>query len=83
MTTKGQLISKCLLGIFNSSKKRAKQFALTMMVPQVELFSFVVLEELKPPKRHFEINWPLEESMDVILKFKFGAGGCTTIKSWK
>ena len=29
------------------------------MVPQVELFSFVILGELKTHKRHFEINWPL------------------------
>ena len=31
----------------------------TTMVPQVELFSFIFLEELKTPKRHFKINWPL------------------------
>ena len=30
------------------------------MVPQVELLSFVFFGELKKPKRHFEINWPLE-----------------------
>ena len=30
------------------------------MVPQVELFSFVLLEEMKTPKRHFEINRPLD-----------------------
>ena len=39
--TKGQLISKCLFGIFNSSKKGTKKFDLTTMVPQVEFFSFV------------------------------------------
>ena len=38
---KDQLISKCLFGIFNSSKKRTKKFDLTAMVPQVKLFSFV------------------------------------------
>ena len=32
---KGQLISKCLFGIFNSSKKRMKKFNLITMVPQV------------------------------------------------
>ena len=49
--TKGQLISKCLFGIFNSPKKRTKKFDFTTtMVPQVEL---------KIPKRHFEINRPL------------------------
>ena len=41
---KGQYISKCLFGIFNSSKKRAKKFDLTTMIPEVELFSFVFLE---------------------------------------
>ena len=29
------------------------------MVPQVELFSFIFLGELKTPQRHFEINRPL------------------------
>ena len=33
--TKGQLISKCLFVIFNSSKKQTKNFAFTTMVPQV------------------------------------------------
>ena len=70
---KGQLISKCLFGTFNSSKKPTKKFDLPtiltsvlkisittafgklifgtdVMVPQVELFSFVFLEELKTPK---------------------------------
>ena len=36
---KGQLISKCLFGFFNSPKKRTKKFDFTTMVPQVELFS--------------------------------------------
>ena len=38
---KGQLISKCLFGIFNSPKKRTRKLDFTTMVPQVELFSFV------------------------------------------
>ena len=38
---KGQLISKCLFGIYNSSKKQTKQFDLTTMIPQVKLFSFI------------------------------------------
>ena len=37
------------------------------MVPQVELFSFIFLGELKTPKRHFEINWPLESRDACIL----------------
>ena len=52
---KGQLISKGLFDIINSSKKRTKKFDLTM-IPQVDLFSFVFWKNLKTPKRHFEIN---------------------------
>ena len=53
---KGQLISKCLFGIFNSPKKRTKKFNFTTMVPQVDLFFVHFLGELKTPERHFEIN---------------------------
>ena len=41
MLHKGQLISKCLFCVFNSSKKRTKKFNLTTIIPQVELFWFV------------------------------------------
>ena len=41
---KGQLISKCLFGIFNFPKKRTKKFDFTTVVPQVELSSFVFWE---------------------------------------
>ena len=44
IASKGQLISKCLFGIFNSPKKRTKKFDFTTMVPQIELFSFVFWE---------------------------------------
>ena len=30
------------------------------MIPQVDLFPFVFWKKLKKPKRHFEINWPLQ-----------------------
>ena len=56
---KGQLISKCLFGIFNSPKKRTNKFDFTTMKPQVDLSSFVFWRKLKTPKRHFEIHWPL------------------------
>ena len=57
---KGQLISKGLFAILNSSKKRTKTFDLTTMISQVDMFSFVFRKNLKTrPKRHFEINWPL------------------------
>ena len=59
-SSKGQLISKCLFGILHKLPKiQTKKFNLPTMVPQVELFSFVFLEELKTPKRHFEVNGPL------------------------
>ena len=36
----------------------------------VEFFSFLFLEELKIPKRHFEINWPLlrKEFQPIVNK---------------
>ena len=40
-SAKGQLISKFLFDIFNCPKKRTKEFDVTTMVLQVELFSFV------------------------------------------
>ena len=54
--SKGQLISKCLFGIFNSPKKRPKNFDFTTIVLKVELFSFVFWENWRHQKRHFEIN---------------------------
>ena len=56
---KGQLISKGLFGILNSSKKRTEKNS-TTMIPQVELFLFVLWKNWRhQKKRHFEINWPL------------------------
>ena len=52
------LVSKCLFGVFNSSKKWTNKFSFTTMLPHVDLFSFIVWNELKTPKRHFEITWP-------------------------
>ena len=51
--SKGQLISKGLVGILNSSKKRTKKIDL---IPQVDLVSFILLEDLKTPKSPLEIN---------------------------
>ena len=53
--TKGQLSSKCLFGVFNSPKKRKKQFDLRYHSSKVEFF-VGFLGELKILKRHFEIN---------------------------
>ena len=50
---KGQIISKWFLVSWISSKKRTKIFDFTTMIPQVDLFSFVFLEEIKDTKKPF------------------------------
>ena len=50
---KGQLISKCPFGIFNSPKKRTKKSNFTTIVPQVELFSFVFFWRIEDAKKTF------------------------------
>ena len=50
LSAKSQLISKCLFGIFNSPKNQQKKFDFTIMVPQVELFSFVLWENVRKQK---------------------------------
>ena len=50
LPSKRQLISKCLLDIFNSPKKGTKKIKFTTMVPQVELFSFVFWENSRQQK---------------------------------
>ena len=55
--SKGQLISKGLFGILNSSKKWTKK--LCIMIPQVDLFLFIIWNNWRHTKIHFEINWPL------------------------
>ena len=42
--------------VFGVSKTRTKEFDITTMVPQVDLFSFVFWRKSKTPKNHFEIN---------------------------
>ena len=37
-------------------QKRTNKFDFTTMIPQVDLFSFI-LEEINNPKNHFENNW--------------------------
>ena len=49
--SKGQLISKGLFGILNSSKERTKNFIITTMIPQVDLFSFVFWKNLRHTER--------------------------------
>ena len=68
---KGQLISKCLFGIFNSPKKQTKNLNFTTVVPQgssrIVFVHFLV--ELKTPKRHFDINWPLLIPWSTVHSF--------------
>ena len=51
---KGQLILKCIFGVFNSPKRWMK----TICSSKVELS----LGELKTPKIHFKIKWPLSSA---------------------
>ena len=54
---KGQLISKCLLGNFNSPKKRMKKFDFTTMAgTSSQIIVVCFLGELKTQKRYLEIN---------------------------
>ena len=70
--TKGQLISKCLFDVFNSSKKNELEnhnFCPSLLGQK---FFVRFLEELKKPKRHFEINRPLisvKKKCDYFSKF--------------
>jgi hypothetical protein len=48
--SKGQLITKCLFGVLNSSKKQTKKFDLTTMISQVEFFLFVFWKNSKHRK---------------------------------
>ena len=59
--SKGQFISKCSFGVFNSSKNKQKQFGLRDHSTVSWIFFVRFLEELKTPNGHFEINWPLEQ----------------------
>ena len=56
---KGQLISKCLFGVFNFSQKTNENMSTWGIVVVKSNFFVRFLRELKMPKRHFENNWPL------------------------
>ena len=55
-SSKGQLISKANYQAVNSSKKRTNEFVFTTLWHVFVRF----WKKLKTPKRHFEINWPLQ-----------------------
>ena len=54
---KGQIISKCLFGVFNFPPKN-EQKQVNLEVSQYSKIEFVrsLLEEIDDPKNHFEIN---------------------------
>ena len=54
-SSKGQMISEENLCVFNSSKKRTKNFGPSRLGQKFE-FSRLFLEELEAPKFLFEIN---------------------------
>ena len=70
LSDRDQLISKGLVGILNSSKKRTKKFDLqyydTMTYDTSGRLVFVCfLEELRTPKSPFEIRGPLRLAQDL------------------
>ena len=67
--TKGQLVSKCLFVVFNSPKKQTKKIALRYHGSKLNFF-VCLLGELKIPKRHFEINWPLKKNTFLLRHSK-------------
>ena len=66
--SKGQTKSKWFFQTDVSSKNRTNEFDFTTMILQVDLFSFVFWKKLKTPKRHFEINRPLEKKKILFFK---------------
>ena len=76
--SKGQLISKGLVGILNSSKKWTKKFNLQYYDTSGWLVFIRFLEELKTPKSPFEINWPLKMYFDeyILIKDVIVKAGC-------
>ena len=63
---KGQLIWKCLFGVFNSPKKTEKFNLNTKYGTSSWIILVRFLELLKIPKRHFEINW--HSALSVCFK---------------
>ena len=63
---KGQLISKCLFGVFNSPKKmNENNLSWGTIVVKSNIFVHF-LGKFKIPKRHFEINWPLASTDEAV-----------------
>ena len=69
--TKGQLISKGLFGILNSSKKWTKKFNLTTILWCLRSTCFRLFfgRIWRHQKRHFEINWALKSLLCNLSNF--------------
>ena len=61
ITAKGQLISKCLFGVFNFSQKMNENKSTWGIIAVKSNFFVHFLGELRIPKSPFEINWPLNQ----------------------
>jgi hypothetical protein len=74
---KGQFISKWIFCVFNSHQNRR----MSAQIGQGKDSNFQVrfLGELKTLKRHFEINWPLEDASSTMVEIE----GITAISSIK
>ena len=81
---KCQLILQSLFGAFNSPKTQTEKFEFTStMESQVVLFLFVFfLGELKTPKRHFKINWPLQKNKNLTIISALTTSQLLNLYSW-
>ena len=57
--TKGQLISKCLFGVFDFSQKTNENKSTWGIIVVKSNFFVGNFVQMMAPKGHFEINWPL------------------------
>ena len=73
MFSKGQLISKRVFGVVNSSKKPEKNCPNSIWYDSSGQIVFVrFLKELRVPKSPFEINWPLPYKMSLKTQIALG-----------
>ena len=68
LSTKGQLISKYLFGLFTCSQKKNKNKWTWGIIVVKSNFLVHFLRELRIPKSPFEINWPLATILVVTCK---------------
>ena len=66
LASKGQLISKCLFLTSFLPENKRKNLTLLLWYLKSKLFLFVFWKNWRQPKRHFEINWPLEAKALIL-----------------